>query len=101
LRYRENIPLAVMSVVSLAVLLVFGFSETTLRATPRQLNGCGGSYETVVAPLSPRFGTSKGRWHAFPPAPPTPAVEAVGCVGSGMTYIGGGAGFMPLGQPDG
>jgi hypothetical protein len=31
-RYRENIPLTVMSVISLAVLLLFGISEIAMRA---------------------------------------------------------------------
>ena len=85
LRYRENIPLAVMSVVSLAILFVFGLSEMTLRGTPRQLNGCGG---TVVAPPSPSSGTPRLRWNVFPPSPPTFAPDADGCVRSSMTNVG-------------
>jgi hypothetical protein len=33
-RYRENIPLAGMSVISLAILFVFGVSEAAMRANP-------------------------------------------------------------------
>jgi hypothetical protein len=40
LRCRENIPLAIMSVISLAVLFVFGFSEMAMLGT--QHDGCGG-----------------------------------------------------------
>jgi hypothetical protein len=49
-RYRENIPLAVMSVISLAILLVFGASETALRSMPQQDGGCGWSDEVGAAP---------------------------------------------------
>jgi hypothetical protein len=48
-RYRENIPLAVMSVISLAILLVFGASETALRATQQQDGGCAWSDEVASA----------------------------------------------------
>jgi hypothetical protein len=49
LRRRENIPLAVMSVVSLAVLFVFGFSEMAMRAAPQQLGGC----DAITSPDAP------------------------------------------------
>jgi hypothetical protein len=42
-RYRENIPLAVMSVISLAILLIFGASEAALHDMPQQDGGCGWS----------------------------------------------------------
>jgi hypothetical protein len=48
-RYRENIPLAVMSVISLAILLVFGASETALRSAPQQDGGCGWSDQVAAA----------------------------------------------------
>jgi hypothetical protein len=48
-RYRENIPLVVMSVISLAILLVFGASETALRTMPQQ-DGCGPSEQVAIAP---------------------------------------------------
>jgi hypothetical protein len=48
LRCRENIPLAVMSVISLAVLFIFGVSELAMRATPRQLNSCGVSQQASI-----------------------------------------------------
>jgi hypothetical protein len=46
-RFRENIPLAVMSVISLAILLVFGASETAVRSMPQD-GGCGWSDEVAV-----------------------------------------------------
>ena len=73
LRCRENIPLAVMGVISLAVLFIFGVSEMAMRATPRQLDSCGLSQQASIpigwnddasfpqALLSP----------AFPPALPS------------------------------
>jgi hypothetical protein len=48
-RYRENIPLAVMSVISLAILLVFGASETALRGSPQSDGGCGWSEQVAAA----------------------------------------------------
>jgi hypothetical protein len=47
-RYRENIPLAVMSVISLAILLVFGASERALHSMPQQDGGCGWSAEVAA-----------------------------------------------------
>jgi hypothetical protein len=49
MRYRENVPVAVMSVISLAILLIFGASETALRSTPQQDGGCGWSEQLAVA----------------------------------------------------
>jgi hypothetical protein len=49
MRYRENIPLAVMSVISVAVLFIFGISEMEMRATQRQHNSCSSSQETAIA----------------------------------------------------
>ncbi len=49
MRLRENIPLAVMSVISLAILLVFGASETALRSTAQQNGGCGTPEQVAVA----------------------------------------------------
>jgi hypothetical protein len=51
---RKNIPLAVMSLVSLAVLFVFGFSEMEMRDVQRQLDGCGGSRHAAIRPCSGR-----------------------------------------------
>jgi hypothetical protein len=48
-RYRENVPLVVMSVISLAILLVFGASETALHKLPRQDGGCGWSDQIAAA----------------------------------------------------
>jgi hypothetical protein len=50
MRYRENIPLAVMCIISLAVLLIFGISEMAMRATPRQHDGCGASQQAAISP---------------------------------------------------
>jgi hypothetical protein len=47
--YRENIPLAVMSVISLAILLVFGASETALRSMPQQDGSCAWSEQVASA----------------------------------------------------
>jgi hypothetical protein len=49
-RYRENIPLAVMSLISLAVLFLFAISEMEMRATPRYHDVCGGSQQTAISP---------------------------------------------------
>jgi hypothetical protein len=48
-RYRENIPLAVMSVISLAILFVFGVSEMTMRAAA----GARGDVVTQVTTTAP------------------------------------------------
>jgi hypothetical protein len=57
MRYRENIPLAIMSVISLAVLFVFGISEMATRAAARH-DGCGGSQQAAISPAwsLPSFG---------------------------------------------
>jgi hypothetical protein len=47
-RYRENIPLAVMCVISLAILVVFGASEAALRSMPEQDGGCSWSEQIAV-----------------------------------------------------
>ena len=49
MRYRENIPLAVMSVISLAILLVFGVSQAALHNMPQQDGGCGWSDQVATA----------------------------------------------------
>jgi hypothetical protein len=48
-RLLENIPLAVMSVISLAILLVFGASETAVRSMPQQDGGCAWSEQVAAA----------------------------------------------------
>jgi hypothetical protein len=48
-RYRENIPLAVMGVISLAVPFVFGVSEMEMRAAPRQHDGYDGSRLAAIS----------------------------------------------------
>jgi ATP-dependent DNA ligase len=42
-----------MSIISLAVLLLFGISEMAMRATPRQHDGCGGSRQAAISPEWP------------------------------------------------
>jgi hypothetical protein len=49
-RYRENIPLAVMSLISVAVLFLFAFSEMEMRATLRHHAVCGGLQQTAISP---------------------------------------------------
>jgi hypothetical protein len=49
LRYRENIPLAVMCVISLAILFVFGASEPALRSMSQPDGGCGWSEQIAAA----------------------------------------------------
>ena len=48
-RYRQNIPLAVMSVISLAILCLFGVAEVAMRDTQRQRYGCGGSRQAAIS----------------------------------------------------
>jgi hypothetical protein len=48
-RYRENIPLAVMSVISLAILFFFGVAEVAMRDTQRQHDSCGGSRRAAIS----------------------------------------------------
>ena len=84
LRCRENIPVAVMSVISLAVLFVFGLSEMAMWGT--QHDGC--SQQTAISngwagdASLPQALSSP----AFPPSPPShlPA----GCTRSSLTNLG-------------
>jgi hypothetical protein len=48
-RYRQNIPLAVMSVISLAILCLFGVAEVAMRDTQRQDDSCGGSRQAAIS----------------------------------------------------
>jgi hypothetical protein len=90
LRCRENIPLAVMSVISLAVLFVFGFSQMAMRATPRQLDGCGGSQQAAISnewagdASFPQALSSP----AFPPSPPNRLPGPAGCTRSSTMVTG-------------
>jgi hypothetical protein len=90
LQCRENIPLAVMSLVSLAVLFVFGFSEMEMRYVQRQLDGCGGSQQAAI-PIGwtgdasfPRALSSP----AFPPSLPNRPPDPVGCMKLSTTATG-------------
>ena len=49
MRYRENIPLAVMSVISLAILFLFGVAEVAMRDTQQQHDSCGGSRQAAIS----------------------------------------------------
>jgi hypothetical protein len=48
-RYRENIPLTVMGVISLAILCLFGVAEMATRDTQRQHDSCGGSRQAAIS----------------------------------------------------
>jgi hypothetical protein len=90
LQCRENIPLAVMSLVSLAVLFVFGFSEMEMRDVQRQLDGCGGSQKAAI-PIGWTGGASFPRTlssPAFPPSLPNRVSGPAGCTKSSMTVTG-------------
>jgi hypothetical protein len=87
---RENIPLAVMSAASAAILLFFAVSESAMPGSPRQLDGCGGSEDAVIAPAWHRAERiPKNSWNpAFPPLPPSRPADRVGCMRSSTTVIG-------------
>jgi hypothetical protein len=80
MRSGQNIPLAVMSVVSAAILLAFALSSA-MRSPRQQQIGCGSSENTAIAPAWPRAGLNpRGFWNpAFPPSPPSRRVSPVGC----------------------
>jgi hypothetical protein len=90
LQCRENIPLAVMSVISLAVLFVFGFSEMAMRDVQRQLYGRGGSQQAAIAigwtgdASFPRALSSP----AFAPSLPNRVSGPAGRTKSSMTVTG-------------
>ena len=88
--YRENVPLAVMSAISLAVLFLFGISEMEMRASQRQHNSCSGSQEIAIAPAS--LLPSRGPRDLSPPASgplSTSRLPArIGCTISSTTAIG-------------
>jgi hypothetical protein len=87
---RENIPLAVMSAVSAAILLVFAVSESAMPGSSRQLDGCYGSEDAVIAPAWRRAELiPKDSWNpAFPPLPPSRPADRVGCMSSSTTAVG-------------
>jgi hypothetical protein len=66
MRNRENIPLAIMSIISLAVLFVFGISEMATRAT-------AGSQQAAISPAwsFPSFGLTD-----LSPVQPIPCQKA-------------------------
>jgi hypothetical protein len=87
---RENIPLAVMSVASLAVLFVFGFSEMAMRDVQRQLDGCSGSQQAAI-PIGSTGDASFPRALSsptFPPSLPSRLSGPAGCMRSRTMVIG-------------
>jgi hypothetical protein len=87
---RENIPLAVMGIISLAVLFIFGVSEMAMRATPRLHNGCGVSQQAAI-PIGWTGDASFPRAlsnPAFPPLLPSRLPGPAGCTRSSTTAIG-------------
>jgi hypothetical protein len=90
LRFRENISLAIISLVSLAVLFVFGFSQMEIRDVQRQLDSCGGSQQAAI-PIGWTGDVSFPRAllsPAFPPSPPNRLPDPIGCTRSSTTVIG-------------
>jgi hypothetical protein len=90
MRYRENIPLAVMSAISLAVLFLFGISEMAMRATPRQHDDCGGSQQAAIslAWLLPTFGLTDLSPLSSRPLPTSHLPGPTGCTRSSTTAVG-------------
>jgi hypothetical protein len=87
---RENIPLAIMGVVSLAVLFVFGLSEMMMRDVQPHLNGCSGSQQAAT-PIGwagdasfPRAVSSPG----FSPSLPSRISSQTGCTRSSTMVAG-------------
>jgi hypothetical protein len=89
-RCRENIPLAVMCVISLAILFVFGVSEATMRDMPRQHDGCGGPQQVAISPAwpLPSSGLTDLSAPASPPLPTSRLPGLTGCTKSSTTAIG-------------
>jgi hypothetical protein len=85
MRFRENLPMAVMTAVSAAILTFFVYSDAT-----RQLDGCGRSEEAAIGPIWLRVGHSpQASWNpAFPPSPPSGRQPLIGCTKSSTTAIG-------------
>jgi hypothetical protein len=70
-RYRENIPLIVMSVISLTILFLFGVAEVAMRDTQRQHDRCGGSRQAAISSELARNASFPA---ALPPCfPPLPS----------------------------
>jgi hypothetical protein len=87
---RENIPLAVMSAASAAILLFFAVSEGAMPASPRQHVSCGWSEVAGIAPPWRRVEPIPKhlRNPAFPPSPPIRPSDRAGCMGSSTTVTG-------------
>lgn len=86
---RENIPLAVMTAASAAILFFFAISEGAV-SSPRQHDGCGWLEDTAVSPAWRRVELlPRDLWNpAFPPSPPSRPLDRVGCMRSTTTAIG-------------
>jgi hypothetical protein len=67
-RYRQNIPLAVLSVISVAILCLFGVAEAAMRDMQRQHDSCGGSRQAAISQdaSSPAALSHRCRQAAFP-----------------------------------
>ena len=79
MRYRENIPLAVMGVISLAILFLFGVAEVAMRDAQRQHDSCGGSRQAAISSELARNASSPV---ALPPCfPPLPSNRLPGSTG--------------------
>jgi hypothetical protein len=89
MRSREDIPLAVMTVVSGAILLFFVFAQHAMLDPPRHDDGCGWSADMAVAAASRHDALIPWAWWnpAFPPTPPIRPPDQIGCMGSSTTAI--------------
>jgi hypothetical protein len=90
MRSRENIPLAVMTVVSAAILLFFVFSGNAMLQTPHRDDGCGWSADFAVSSAARRNALVPWvSWNpAFPPTPPNRPLDRIGCMKSSATAVG-------------
>ena len=78
-RCRENIPLAVMSAISLAILFLFGVAEVAMRDTQRQHDSCSGSRQAAISSELARNASSPA---ALPPCfPSLPSSRLAGPTG--------------------
>jgi hypothetical protein len=88
---RENVPLVVMTLVSLAILLLFVASSFAMVPSPRG-NLIVATIRSI--PLLPSNGPTSQTpprlclSPAFPPAPPSPPLERDGCTKSSTMRIG-------------
>lgn len=91
MRFRENLPLVVMSAVAVAIMIFFVACERSGHALQGQIEGvCGWSGNPAMAAAWPRVRTFQtASWNpAFPPSPPSPRPAQIGCMKSNTTGIG-------------